>query len=424
MQSLENLDAVMNHCIHCGMCLPVCPTYAITLQEQSSPRGRIRLMRSVYDGSLEPGRAFAEEMNFCLDCQACQTACPAGVHYGELVEHAREIVTSKKLDPFWDRFRKKFILNWVLSSPSKTKLAGRLLRWYEVSGIREGLERSHLLEVFSSRLASKVAMLPRASSRMFDEGGRVVPAQGKRRGKVAFLSGCIMKISFGDVHRDAIEVLSVNGFDVVIPELQVCCGSLHGHNGERQAAAELAMNNVEVFGRHEFDALITDSAGCGAFLKEYGSILSGKPEYAEAAENLSRNARDINEFLHEVGLVPGMRELKAKVTYHEACHLVHTQKISHQPKALLQAIPGLELVELPEATWCCGSAGIYNILRYDDSMKFLDRKIENIASTGAAYVATANPGCHMQIEYGIRKAQLNMEVVHPVSLLRRAYRAV
>lgn len=244
---------------------------------------------------------------------------------------------------------------------------------------------------------------------------------GDIRGRVAFLSGCIMNVAFADVHRDAVDVLLKNGFEVLIPKDQGCCGSLHAHNGEMNNAKRLARKLIEIFERYEFDALIVDSAGCGAFMKEYSRIFADEPIYAGRAAKLSAKVKDISEFLIEVGLTRKPGPLNKKITYHEACHLVHTQKVSKQPRQLIQMIPGVEFVELPEATWCCGSAGIYNVVRYDDSMKILDRKMKNVISTDAEIVVTANPGCHLQIQYGIKRSGLKMEVLHPVSLLAKSY---
>jgi len=404
------------------MCLPVCPTYAITSQEQSSPRGRIRLIRSVHDGTLAASAAFAEEMNFCLDCQACQTACPAGVRYGELVEGARQLISDRGLEPLSTRLARFLILDVVLGSSRRTKIFGRALRWYQRCGLRDAVEGSRILTIFSSRLHEKHAMLPRASTRFFDETvPETISAVGERRGRVVFLSGCIMNIALADVHRDSIDVLTRNGFEVIVPASQGCCGSLHGHNGGIPKALELAKRTVDLFEGLDFDALIVDSAGCGAYLKEYGKLLSGDPDYGARAERLARKTKDITEFLPAVGFAKPGGRISGRVTYHEACHLLHTQKISRQPREIIASVPGLDMVELPEASWCCGSAGIYNVTRYDDSMDMLARKMENLRSTRADIVVTANPGCHLQLQYGIRKHGLAMKVMHPVSLLKKGY---
>ncbi len=417
----ESLDDILHHCLHCGLCLPVCPTYNITLQEQSSPRGRIRIIKEVFEQKIEVSQHFVDEMYFCLDCQACQTICPAGVHYGSLVEQARNIISEQKKEPAHLRFTKTLVL-FLLRSPWKTKLWAVFLRLYQQLGIQEAVQQSGILTLFSEKIHQQQFLMPQISETFFNSDEReIYKAEGTVRGRVAFLSGCIMNVAFAEIHRDAIAVLTKNGYDVIVPKLQQCCGSLHSHNGESETAKTLARANIDAFMQYEFDALIIDSAGCGAFMKEYGQVLADDPAYAERATKLSQKTKDITEFLAGIELIPPTRSINKRVTYHEACHLVHTQKISREPRAIINTIPGIQFVELPEATWCCGSAGIYNVLRYDDSMQMLERKTNNIATTQADIVVTANPGCHLQIQYGIKKQGLPMEVIHPVTLLRRSY---
>ena len=384
-------------------------------------------MRSVEDGTLELSDEFIDEMYFCLDCQACETACPAGVRYGELVEDARSLIADTGKDPLSVRFIKLFFLNGILSSKFRTKLAAKLLRFYQWLGLWEAFERTNLLSIISKNIQQKHSLLPHIAEEFFDETvAEVIPPQGSKRGTVAFLSGCIMNVAFPDIHHDAVAVLAKNGYEVIIPKIQVCCGSLHGHHGETEVAKNLARENLDVFDKFIFDALVVDSAGCGAFLKEYGKLFADDEQYRTKAEQLSKKTKDITEFLADLhdpfkGYEPS-QGLK-RITYHEACHLVHTQKISQQPRKLLQSIPGIEMTELPEATWCCGSAGVYNVVRSDDSIKLLERKMKNIESTRADIVVTANPGCHLQLQYGIRKYGLKMEVMHPVSLMNQAYKS-
>lgn len=421
-KTLRPLDELVHRCLHCGLCLPVCPTYNLTNQEQSSPRGRIRLIKSLQEGTLDVTERFVEEMYFCLDCQACQTACPAGVEYGTLVEDARNIIAGKKKEPVSFRLLKLAFLTGILSSKSRTKFAAKLLRIYQSTGLRDAMNDSGILGLFSERLQQKQLLLPIISEDFFDESvPEVLSPERTRRGRVAFLSGCIMNVAFADVHHDSVEVLLRNGFEVVIPKLQQCCGSLHGHYGDIESAKTLARRNIDVFEKYQFDALIVNSAGCSAFMKSYGHLLSQDTRYAARAEALSKKVKDISEFLVEVGYDIPERPFSKHITYHEACHLVHTQKISEQPRQILQSIPGVKFVELPEATWCCGSAGIYNIVHFDDSMKLLDRKMQHLASTNADIVVTGNPGCHLQLQCGIRKHSLRMRVMHPASVLNAAY---
>lgn len=412
---------ILDRCIHCGMCLQSCPTYALTGIELSSPRGRIRLMKSVAEDKLPITQGFVDEMYFCLDCQACETVCPAGVRYGALVENARHIIARADRDPLSVRLLKRFFLNGILVSKWRLKFAAKLLRLYEATGLREAVERSGILSVFSATFEDRHRLLPSVRERPFDESvdETLPPANGAAKGRLAFLAGCIMNHVLPDVHRDAVEVLRACGFELVIPKMQECCGSLHGHHGEIAIAKRLARWNLDIFEQYAYDYFIVDSAGCGAFLKEYGAWLADDHDYAEKAREFSAKVKDITELLAGIALPP-LQPLEREVTYHEACHLVHTQNISAQPRKLIQSIPGLDFVELPEATWCCGSAGIYTVLRFDDSMKFLERKMQNLASTGAEIVVTANPGCHLQLEYGLKRFGLRMEVMHPVQLLRRA----
>jgi len=419
---IKDLDEILIKCLRCGLCLPVCPTYSLTYQEQSSPRGRIKLIGSVLSGKSLVSDAFADEMYFCLDCQACQTACPAGVRYGRLIEEARCVVADEKREALSVRLLKKIMLDLILSSRSRTLAAARILRFYSRSGLKEAVEESHILKLVSESLDEKQRLMPAIDDSFFDESvPELVKPKGKVRGRVAFLSGCIMNVAFARTHTDALAVLLKNGFEVVIPTSQVCCGSLHAHNGEITAAKSLARKNIQIFEKHSFDALVVDSAGCGAFIKEYGRLLQDDPSFRERAESLSKKTKDISEFLSEAGIVKPENAVRKRVTYHEACHLVHTQKISRQPRQLLLSIPGLEFIELNESTWCCGSAGIFNVLRFDDSMEMLDRKMNNILETGAEIVVTSNPGCQLQLQYGIRRLGLGLEVMHPVSLLRASY---
>ncbi|HUL42746.1 MAG TPA: (Fe-S)-binding protein [Bacteroidota bacterium] len=418
---IHHIDEVLHRCIHCGMCLPVCPTYALTQQEESSPRGRIRLIRSLYDGTLGLSDNFVDEMYFCLDCQACQTACPAGVRYGSLVEDARRRISEQKKDPNTLRLLKTLFLKRILASKQGTRTFGRMLRWYRRSGLQDAVDESGILGLFSPRMAAMHALLPKADAGVFDEQyPEIVRAQMPKRGTVGFLSGCIMNVAFSDIHRDAVEVLTALGFDVVIPKGQVCCGSLHGHNGDIETARQLARLNVACFRKFAIDALVVDSAGCSAFLKEYDTLLTDDPGFRDDARLLASQVKDITEFLAVLDLPPVKLNRNVRVTYHDPCHLVHTQKISAEPRSILRRIGGAEFVELPESTWCCGSAGIYNLLRHEDSMKMLERKIQNLESTNADIVVTANPGCHLQLAYGIRHFGLGMKVMHPVSLLKEA----
>lgn len=412
--------------MHCGLCLPQCPTYALTGLEKSSPRGRIRLIKSVAEGDLPITPGFVEEMNFCLDCQACETACPAGVRYGALVEAARAQIFQQGYESVVSTVLKKLFLRWLFRTPQRLQVLASLLRIYQQSGFQWFLQRSGLLKLFSRRLHEVQSLTPTISetpsSQLYPE--RVEP-YGSMRYRVGFLTGCIMDVAFADVNVDTIELLRHHGCEVVIPRGQVCCGSLQAHNGDREVARELARVNIEVFSREPFDAIIMNSVGCGAFMKEYGHLFSQEPHLAMKAMRVSKKIQDVTEFLTTIGLQvreggSTNRYANKRVTYHDACHLVHTQKISLQPRELIKMIPGVEYVELPESTWCCGSAGIYNITRYDDSMKLLSRKMENIKRVRPDIIVTGNPGCLVQIQHGLEREGLSVELLHTATFLRRA----
>lgn len=406
------------NCMHCGLCLPHCPTYAVTGLEKHSPRGRIRLIKEIADGRLELSAAFAETMHFCLLCRACETACPAGVKYGELAEAARAQIeasgvvrTAKRSLLRWLFFRQIFPRPWALRLLTK-------LTWVHLHLIRP----TGLMRLMPRRLRQLEAMTPavawRPGRRLM---GEVNPPDGERRFRVGLLEGCLMDSLFPQEQFDTMAVLRHHGCEVVMPRGQVCCGSLLAHNGDMEGARALARRNIEVFERAEIDYLVLNSAGCGAFLREYGHVLRDDPAWRVRAETLAAKVRDVTEFLAEIGPRAPTVPIRRRLTYHEACHLVHGQRVSAAPRQLLAMIPGLEIVELPEATWCCGSAGIYNITNTEDSMKFLARKMDNIASVAPDLIATGNPGCMAQIRAGVAQRGLRAEVVHPVTLLREAY---
>lgn len=407
-------------CLHCGLCLPACPTYALTLDERSSPRGRIRLIRSVLDGSLTPGREFADEMNFCLDCRACEPACPAGVRYGELIEHARTIVHDRKLEPLAIRIRKFVILGLIFRSRRTFSAFSALLRIYRGSGFREAVERSGVLELLPRSIRRMVLGLPEVAGRPYLEtAAEVLPAITPGAGRVGMLTGCIMNVSFAGVHADTAELLRRSGFDVVVPRSQFCCGSLHGHNGEGERAMRLAADLISSFPKG-LDAIVVNSAGCGAFMKEYGRLFREDPEMSGPATAFAAKVADFSEFLAQRPREAPRGTVGECVTYHDACHLVHAQGISRQPRELITSLPGVRFIELRDASRCCGSAGIYSIVRPDDSDRLLRAKVEAIVASGAGIVVTGNPGCHLQIERGLRASGADVEVLHCATLLRRA----
>jgi glycolate oxidase iron-sulfur subunit len=426
--TLKTIDySVLQQCMHCGMCLPTCPTYDATGRERNSPRGRIALMRAIADGDLEVNRAFADEMSYCLGCLACQTACPAGVNYGVLFETARSDIQRAQVD---DSLRRRFwrglTLNFLFMRPRVLRSAGRMLRLYQHTGLEAVARRLKLTSLLPADLRRLEPQAPSIAARFSDQliAAREVPRTAVR-GRVAVLTGCVQDLVFPGVNRDTVDVALANGFEVETPRSQPCCGSLHAHNGEVEMARALARRLIDGIPPDRFDAILSNAGGCGSHLRQYGHLLEDDPAYAERAKEWDRKLRDVHEWLVEIGCrAPSQSpfDRPAPITYHESCHLVHGQKVARQPRALLRLLPGVTLTELPESSWCCGSAGIYALTQPDQAEALLQRKVANVRTTGATVVATANPGCHLQIARGLKESAANIQVVHPVSLLAAAYR--
>ncbi|MDB6123708.1 MAG: hypothetical protein JWQ71_2701 [Pedosphaera sp.] len=424
---LKDLDySVVQQCMHCGLCLPTCPTYDATKLERNSPRGRIALMRAIADDRLEPSKSFADEMYFCLGCLACMTACPAGVNYAELFEHARaEAEQSGVLNSPKRSLIRNFTLRWLFMDMHRLHAVGFAMRLYQQLGLQILLRRSGILKLLPARLRELEAMTPPVQPKFSAELiNPVTPPTGQKKYRVAMLTGCAQDLIFSDVNRDTVDVLIRNNCEVITPPEQLCCGSLHAHNGEWELAQQLARKQIDQFPPEQFDAIITNAAGCGSHLKHYAKLLEGDPVYHKRAELWDEKVKDIHEWLAFTGITPPPTKDTPKqvVTYHEACHLCHGQKITAQPRQILRAIPNLKLVELPESTWCCGSAGIYNLIQPEMAGDLLDRKLKHIKTTNATVVATGNPGCMLQIINGARQQQLPLRVAHPVTLLAEAYR--
>lgn len=415
-------DDILQQCMHCGMCLATCPTYDLTKMERSSPRGRIAMIKSVARGEMEMSKIFADEMNFCLDCQACETACPAGVKYGRMVETARVVIDNTKYVKKFGVTIKRFALRKIVASRNGLKFVSRLLRLYQKIGLQKFVQTTGVLKFFSKNLAEIETLSPVIADRFSDTQIKEIELpNGDVRYKTAFHFGCLMNTMFADINIDTIDVLKECGCKIVTPHDQVCCGSLMGHNGDMDFALKLARKNIDAFDKHDYDFLISNSAGCGAFMKDYAHLLEDDPAYAEKAKRFSSKVKDIMEFFSEqkpeLKFNPALEpEL---TTYHDACHLIHAQKISAQPREVIKSLPGIEYKELEEASWCCGSAGIYNVVRYDDSVKQLERKMSNIINTNAKIVLTGNPGCMGQIKHGTKKFNVDVEVLHPVTLIKR-----
>jgi glycolate oxidase iron-sulfur subunit len=411
---------VLKECVHCGLCLDYCPTYRILGHEADSPRGRIYQVRQVYEGKIAADDPdFRQHIYACLDCRACQTACPSGVRYGTIVEAARAVAAPVDAT---ERTIARAVLGNVFTRKPLLDLAGLGLRLYQRSGAQALARRTGALRVLPDRLREMEAMLaPTQGGIRHWAPPLVTRSRGQRRYRVGFIEGCIMPQFFGDTNAATVRVLAANGCDVYAPPAQGCCGALHMHTGERAQAQDLARRNIDAFGPLQLDAIIINAAGCGSTLKEYGHLLADDPAYAERARDFTQRVKDVNEFLASIDLVPPSRSVPLTVTYQDPCHLVHGQGIRNQPRELLRRIPGLRLVEMKDSDVCCGSAGIYNLTHPELSQKVLSEKMENLAATGAEAVVAPNPGCSMQLGYGARQRGLDLQLFHVVDLLDVAY---
>ncbi|HKN23611.1 MAG TPA: (Fe-S)-binding protein [Candidatus Acidoferrum sp.] len=406
-------------CVHCGLCLNHCPTYRLWQLEADSPRGRIRQMILVNEGQMPLSSAFVDHIDKCLDCRSCETACPSGVEYGKLVEHARARIETTYSRPWLSRVVRAFVFQQLLPNPERIAVAGRLLRFYQRSGLQSVARGAGILKLLG--LEKREQLLPRIDDEFFfGQLGKTFPSRGKRRARVALFAGCIANVTFSKLHEATIRVLTANGCEVAVPPQQFCCGALAAHAGVRDAARELARKNMNAFGSQEFDAIVTNAAGCGSTLKEYSHLFSAdEPEHAAAVAFESR-MRDVTEFLAELGLSAKLKPVTGRVTYQDSCHLLHGQKIREAPRQLLRAIPGVEFVELPFSDICCGSAGVYNVTQTEASLDLLAEKMGYAKRTGAQMIATANPGCLLQLRAGATMHGTGQEVLHVVEILDRA----
>ena len=414
--------SILSTCVHCGLCLNECPTYRVLRVEMDSPRGRIQLIEAVQDGRMAlDSPAFLRHTFQCLDCRGCETACPSGVKYGALIESVRAQTVQAGLLPTRRRIAQA-VLRIVFPRPKLLRLAARGLWVYQRTGLQALMRRLGFLRWIAPPLAAVEALSPPVSDRFLQASDlRFVPAHGERRHSVAFITGCIMSVSFAEAHRASLRVLARNGCDVHIPEHQSCCGALHVHGGDRETARELARRNIDAFDAPEYEAIIINSAGCGSTLKEYGELLADDPRYVARAHAFAARVRDLSEFLAESGAEPPAGSVDARVLYQDACHLVHAQGVSQQPRDLLAAVPGVELVEMEHPTVCCGAAGLYSVTDTDISLAILEERLDAIEATGAAIVVSANPGCLLHIQSGARRRGLDLTVMHLAEFLDRAY---
>ena len=410
-------QADLDKCVHCGLCLNSCPTYRELGIEMDSPRGRIYQMNLVAAGApITAG--YREHLDLCLACRGCESACPSGVQYGRLIEDARAQIEATRPRSLPVRWLRRFVFGTLLPSRTLLRLAALQLAIYQRSGLQSLVRTLGLLRPLGLEKLDELSPSAEVPT-FFSQYGKVFPAHGERRYKVALLGGCIANVSFARLNEATVRVLQANGCEVHVPSGQTCCGALALHAGVRGTARRLAAQNVQALSGAGFDALITNAAGCGSTLKEYDHLL-GTAE----ARRFSSLVKDINEFLASIELAPPPTPVPLRVTYQDSCHLCHGQKIRSAPRKLLNAIPGLTFVEMPGSELCCGSAGIYNIVQNEMSMKLLDKKMAAIATTQAAAIATANPGCMIQLTAGARLNNTGQTVHHVVELLDRAYSTV
>ena len=414
-------QADLDKCVHCGLCLNACPTYRELGVEMDSPRGRIQQMIDVSNaGPIDAD--YIQHMELCLACRGCETACPSGVPYGRMIEAARTEIEAQRKRSRSARFARRFIFHRLLPSRVMLEIAGAGLYLYQVSGVQKIIRATGALDLLG-KFGRIEALAPTVEVPFFfSQIGKTFPAEGERRYRVAFLAGCIANLTFCRLNEATVRVLQKNGCEVVLPAAQNCCGALHVHSGLKEEARGLARNNIDALLGSEFDAVITNAAGCGSTLKEYHELLADDPKYYEKAKQFSLKMKDVTEFLASIELNPNMRSLEYAVTYQDSCHLLHGQKIKTAPRKLLRAIPGLTFREMPNADICCGSAGIYNILQNDMAMQILEHKMASVNVTKAQVIATANPGCMLQLEAGARLYGSGQRVAHVVQLLDEAYR--
>ena len=414
-------DDLLRACVHCGMCLSSCPTYRLTGQEMSSPRGRLWLMRAVADDRLDLlDPLFDEQMYQCLNCRACEAVCPSGVHYGPLVEASRAQLEQHRPRALRDRLLRRVALGWLFADNARLRRLVHAMRFSKKSGLSALARRAGILRHLG--LEDLEALTPDISRRPVVPGTErwlADPIDGAHRSAHLF-NGCVMGTVFANTNRAAARVVARNGADIDVPVGQQCCGALHVHAGMLGEARSLARQNIDAFAADD-EPIIVTAAGCGAALKEYGFLLKDDPQYTEAAQRFSARVRDLSEFLAEQELVPPTRRLDRIVTYQEPCHLAHAQRITKEPRDLMKAIPGLELVEMKESSLCCGSAGIYNVIREEMANALGDRKALHAMETPAVEVITANPGCQMQVRASLRRNGGMARVRHIADLLDEAY---
>lgn len=413
---------LIDDCVHCGFCLPTCPTYVLWGEEMDSPRGRIYLMNLGNQGQASLNATYVRHFDQCLGCMACVTACPSGVQYDKLIEATRAQIERNYPRSLPDKLFRRMLFA-LFPHPNRLRVVAAPLWLYQMSGLRRLVQRSGVLNVLPARLKSMEALLPPVSLRAVTQRfPRRIAPQGVQRRRVGLLLGCVQRVFFGDINAATARVLAAEGCEVVAPPEQGCCGALMVHAG--QDALDLARRMIDVWERANVDTLVINAAGCGSTLKEYGYLLRDDPQYAERARLFAAKCKDISEVLAELEPRAARHPLNLSVAYHDACHLQHAQGVRAEPRTVLSTIPGLQIREIAEAALCCGSAGIYNMVEPEPAQQLGDRKVQQVLATGADVLATSNPGCLLQIINGLERAGNPMPVVHPVELIDASIRGV
>ncbi|CAH0156172.1 Lactate utilization protein A [Peribacillus sp. Bi96] len=415
-----------NQCVKCGYCLPACPTYESMGVESASPRGRINLVKMAAEGKIDFQKDLAQPIDLCLGCRACETACPVGVPYGHILEAAKEAIENSQPANQKNKMTKmkKLALVHLFPFPKRMNRVGSVVHLYQKTGLSKLIRRSNVLQKVSPALAHLEQALPTTeSSSKRIRKGTIIPAKGETKLRVAFFTGCIMDSMMSRINRLTIELLTLVGCEVILPENQNCCGALHSHQGETKQAKELAKSNIRAFMQAEADVIVNNAGGCGASLLEYEHLLANEHEWSGAARDFSKKSKDISQILYQLGPLPFTEEWQGVVSYQDSCHLRNVQKVQQEPRSLLQSIPGISYVEMEGYDRCCASGGIYNLLHFDESMKILDEKMRNLKETKATTIVTVNPGCQMQMSIGIQRegaAANQIKSMHLVEILAKA----
>ncbi len=413
---------LIEDCVHCGFCLPTCPTYALWGEEMDSPRGRIYLMKLGTEGAVALDTTLTQHFDRCLGCMACLTSCPSGVQYDKLIEATRSQIERNYQRSLPDGLFRRMIFALFPHPQRLKRLAGPL--WlYRRSGLRALVHTLGIHKWLPQRLRALESLLPDYSMKAVDPAlPAVIPAQGEQRMRVGMLLGCVQRVFFGDVNAATVRVLSAEGCEVVVPQTQGCCGALMVHAGQESSALAMARKTIDVFEAANVEVVVINAAGCGSTLKEYGHLLRDDPAYAERAIQFSAKCKDISEVLATLPPRAERKPLPLKVAYHDACHLQHAQRVRNEPRQVLRAIPGLEIIEIPEAAMCCGSAGIYNLVEPVAAQELGDRKVNHILTTNAEAIVSSNPGCLLQILSGLERAGKAIPALHMIELIDASIR--